>query len=65
MNKISKYQLATDTALFDKRYGEEVYVVKTLRDNRVLLTTETGEWKDSTEYGATLPLDSERFKIPE
>jgi len=65
MNKINKYKLSTDTVLYDKRYNEEVYVVKTLRDNRVLLTTKTGEWKDSTEYGATLPLDSERFKIPE
>ena len=65
MSEISKCKLTTDTALFDKRYGEEVYVVKTLRDNRVLLTTETGEWKDSTEYGATLPLDGKRFVIPE
>lgn len=63
MSKTSKYKLTRGAKLYDSRYDEEVYVAKNLMGNRVLLRTELDTWKDSTDYGVTLPLDKERFKI--
>lgn len=65
MNKTSQYKLTRGTVLYDRRYKEEVYVARRLNDNRLLLRTELDVWKDSTDYGITLPLDKERFKIIE
>lgn len=63
MSELDDIYLARGFTLHDKRYKQDVQVVKVKRDNEVVLTTDIREWKDSTRYTVDLPLDDERFTL--
>jgi len=63
MSELDDIHLSREFTLHDKRYGQDVQVIKVKRDDEVVLTTDIREWKDSTRYTVDLPLDDERFTL--
>jgi len=63
MSELDDIHLSRGFTLHDKRYKQDVQVVKVKRDDEVVLTTDIREWKDSTRYTVDLPLDDERFTL--
>lgn len=51
------------TELYDKRHDDKVTVTNVSYNGEIMLTTNTDEWVDATEYIVTEPLNPERFEL--